>query len=121
MTVKTEASKSSSVDELDELDDSKHVTLALALEEARAAREGSLKIYNDMIGEMERFRAAVRQDLKARKRKFDIYDLLIGSGLAMLSGGIAVAFHWAYSLIVVGAFLVAFPIVPMLRGNIKPG
>lgn len=109
------------VDLNDALDDSKHVTLARALEEASASREACLEIKNEMLGELELFRSAMRQELKVRKKKFDLYDGGIFGGLVMLGLGLAVAFHWAYSLIVVGCFFVAVSIVPLVKGSVKPG
>lgn len=100
-------------------EDERHVTLAIALEEARSARDTSLKVKNEMLAELERFRLEVRSELKARKRKLDAHDYLAVVGLGMLAGGVAVAFHWAYSLIIVGTTVMGIAIVPLMRRPVK--
>jgi hypothetical protein len=99
--------------------DSQHVTLARAIEDANAARDTVLKVQSEMIEELERFRAAMRHELKERKRKLDLHDILLLFGLSAAAGGIAVAFHWAYSLIAVGAFLTILSLVPWFRPAVK--
>ena len=125
MIEKTVESKSSDAEEREKavaLEDAQHVTLARALEEANTAREASIKIKGEMIEELELFRAAMREELKVpKKRKIDIHDGLIAGGLVLLSVGVAVAYHWSYALMVVGCFLVAVSIVPLVKGRVKPG
>lgn len=101
-------------DERGDYEDSAHVTLARALEEARAAREKTFELRNEVMGELERFRGAMRKELgemRAKNRKVDARDVVAAVGLAFMSGGIAVAFHWAYSLIVVGSVLSALGVL----------
>ena len=96
--------------------DSRHVTLAQAIEEAQLAREATLKIKSEMIDELERFRAAMRRELKGSRLKPDLLRDLFGFlGLAGIASGVAVAFHWSYSLIVVGFILFALSLIPLLR------
>lgn len=122
MTAKTAGSSFSEELELD-LDDlgAADVTLARALEEARAAREACVQIKGELFGELERFRAAMRLELKARKSRVDVEDALMVGGLVLTSIGIAVAFHWAYSLIVVGCALSSISVFPFLRRPLKTG
>ena len=123
MTVKTAGSSFS--EELDDLElegyASQGATLARALEEARASRDACLQIKNETFAELERFRAAMIPELKARKQKFDLEDGLMAGGLALASIGIAVAFHWSYSLIVIGLALSSISVFPFLRRPLKTG
>jgi hypothetical protein len=122
MTVKTEVSPSSDaelgVDELEDFD-SQHVTLAQALEQANLARDTVVEIKGEMLAELERFRAAMRHELKARKNKFDLHDAFLFAGLTASATGIAVAFHWAYSLIFVGGIFVALSLITLFRTPVK--
>jgi len=120
MTAKTEASRFSDAYAGEEAyeyppeGDGAHVTLARALEDALAARDASFRYRNEIMEELERFRAAVREDLgivRAKKRRFDAQDALAALGVVCLSAGIAVAFHWAYSLIVVGLAFTALGVL----------
>lgn len=112
---------SQSFDKAGELDleelhalDSQHVTLAQAIEQAQFAMETTLKIKGEMVAELERFRAAMRRELKGSRIKPDLLrDLFAFLGLAGIAGGIAVAFHWSYSLIVVGFILLALSLIPL--------
>ncbi len=117
MNEKTEGSQFSE-DELKRLD-SNQVTLARALEEANAAREITIKIKGEMIEELERFRAAMRNELRARKRKIDLHDVFLLLGLGVSGTGIAVAFHWAYSLIMVGCVFITLSLVTLFRSPVK--
>lgn len=122
MTGKTEALRSfEAVDSA--LDDSRETTLARALDDALAARDATFRYRNEVMEELERFRLAVREDLKglqAAKRRFDARDLLAGSGLLMLAVGIAVAFHWAYALMAVGLSLATLGIVTSAQAPVPP-
>lgn len=117
MTAKTEASRSfdAGSEELEGVwDSSSNVTLARALEDALSARDATFRYRNEIMEELERFRAAVREDLgivRAKKRRFDVQDALAALGVVFLSAGIAVAFHWAYSLIVVGLAFTALGVL----------
>lgn len=100
--------------------DSQHVTLAQAIEQAQIAVETSTKIKGEMVEELERFRAAMRRELKERRIKPDLlHDLFAFLGLCLVAGGIAVAFHWAYSLIVVGAIVLSLSLIPLFRPSVK--
>ena len=121
MTEKTVGSQSS--DKARELDleelralDSQHVTLAQAIEQSQVTLETTLKIKAEVIDEIERFRAAMRSELKGQRIKPDVLRDVFGFlGLAMMAGGISVAFHWSYALIVVGGVLLALSLVPLFR------
>jgi hypothetical protein len=106
------------VDELKRLD-SQNVTLARAIEEARTARDATIEIKGEMVAELERFRAAMRHEFKERKRKLDLHDILLLAGLTMTSIGIAVASHWAYSLIVAGGVFVSLSLIALFRPPVK--
>lgn len=117
----TEKTADSLYSDLDLEDEMQHVTLARALEESSAARDTCLQIKNDLLGELERFRIAMRAEYKARNQKLDLNDWLMVAGLSFTSLGIAVAFHWAYSLIVIGSVLVSVSALPLLRRPFKAG
>lgn len=113
MNVKAVDSPSS---DLLEADESQGVTLAIALEEARASKEACLKIYSDMMEEMDLFRLALKKQ-KEKKPVGEVDpDWPFFAGLALVSVGVAVRYHWAYSLIVVGIVLASLAILlPLLR------
>jgi len=120
MTEKTEESQFS--DETGKLDleelrslDSQNVTLAQAIEQAQLAMETTLTIKGEIVDEIERFRAAMRRELKGSRLKPDLVrDIFAFLGLGSAAFGIAIAFHWSYSLIVVGFTLFALSLIPLL-------
>jgi hypothetical protein len=120
MSLKIEDSPSSDVpiDPGDDLD-SQNVTLARALEESNRVLDTVLGIKQDMLDELERFRTAMRHELKARKRKIDLHDVLLFGGLVLAATGIAFAFHWSYSLIAIGGTLVALSLIALFRPTVK--
>ena len=127
MTGRVVALKSSELDldqdERTAYEDSAHVTLARALEEARAAREKTFELRNEVVLELERFRAAMRKELgemRAQNRRVDSRDAVALVGLLLMSGGIAVAFHWAYSLIVVGGVLATLGVLTSRGASVAP-
>lgn len=124
MTAKIAVSKSSDfVAVAEDPERQQQITLARALEDALSARDLSLRYRNEMMEELERFRAAMRlelQGVRARNRRFDARDALAGAGLLLASAGIAVAFHWAYSLIVVGTALAVLGILTSQRPPTRP-
>lgn len=110
MNAKAEVSKFSE----DELEP-EHITLARALEESRENRDACERMRDDIFSELERFRVHLRNELKERKRKIDLRDGFMVAGLLMVAGGVAVAFHWAYSLIIMGIVLTILSVAPLLR------
>jgi hypothetical protein len=100
--------------------DTEHVTLAQAVEQSQLAMETTIKIKGEMVEELERFRSAMRSELKGQWLKPDILrDIIAFLGFCGMAGGIAVAFHWSYSLIVIGALLTALSVIPLLRQTVK--
>lgn len=110
MTVKTAASKFSDADSVEG-----GVTLAIAVEATRNDREAVQAVKAEMLTELERFRSAMRHEMKARKRKVDAHDALLAGGLLSVAVGVAVAFHWAYSLIITGGVFITLALTPLLR------
>ncbi len=122
MTEKTEVLPSFDGIDFDDGElDTEHITLARAIEEARTARDSTLELKREIEAELKVFRDAMSRELRARKRKIDLQDALLFLGLGAASTGIAVAFHWAYSLIFVGSTFMTLSFIPFLRTPIKPG
>jgi type II secretory pathway pseudopilin PulG len=101
--------------------DAQHVTLAQAIEQAQLAQETTLKIKGEVIEELERFRAAMASDFKGQWIKPDrLRDLFAFGGIGTIAVGIAVAFHWSYSLIAIGAILLTLSLIPLFRTTVNP-
>jgi hypothetical protein len=103
-------------------DEERHITIAMAVETCQNEKNAVVAAREELFLEMERFRAAMRGEARAREARLDREDLLFVLGVAVIATGIAVAFHWAYSLIMIGTVCVGFslaPLVPFLRRPTK--
>lgn len=93
---------------------SKYSELARLVDEAHAAREHCVRLRDEMIEELGRFRGMLRQEVKERKRKIDFRDVTMSFGLGLIAVGIAVATHWAYSMIAIGVILAGLSLFPLM-------
>ena len=64
-------------------------TLAQAVEEMHMVRDQCLRLQGELEEDIDRFRAALRYELKERKRKLDLRDWTMIAGLAMALLGAA--------------------------------
>lgn len=115
MDERTEGSKYS-----EDAENEQHVTLARALEEAHSAKEATLALKNEILEELEMFRRAMREEVAERDRRFDAHDVLMVLGMAALCGGVAVAFHWAYSLMIGGVVVMSIALLPLVGRPREP-